>query len=149
MIGFGFKEIVLSAGAPLGRKKNITIKTIATITASAINIYCQLNLLTIKLPIVGASKGERPTTKISSEIIEALFSGGNKSCTKVIAATDATHPLNACINLNSNNISIEVDVAQLSVAIMYKIKPIYNGGFLPKRSSNGPYKICPSEKPKK
>ena len=81
--------------------------------------------------------------------MEALLSGGKKSRTIAIAATEATQPLNACKKRITSKAFIELDVLQIIVATIYKHKPMYNGRFLPNLSSKGPYKICPSAKPKK
>ena len=70
-------------------KKNTITKMINTIIARKINTYRHPNDVTIKLPAVGASNGETPRIKISNEIKDALFSGGKKSRTIAIAATEA------------------------------------------------------------
>ena len=111
------------------------------IIARKINTYRQPNDATIKLPAVGASIGETPRIKISNEITEALLSGGKKSRTIAIAATEATHPLSACKKRITSKAFTDLEVPQIIVATMYKHKPVYNGRFLPNLSSNGPYKI--------
>ena len=54
------------------------------------NIHCHPNCEVIIPPIVGASSGEAPITRIIREKILALSSGVKKSRTIVIAATVAT-----------------------------------------------------------
>src|SRR5438132_6032110 len=97
-MGLGISETVVSGGAPCGKKKNTTTNKSAVIAASKINTYCHPKLLTTKLPAEGASKGERPITNTSSDMIDALFSGGKKSCTIAMAATEETQPPRACAN---------------------------------------------------
>ncbi len=149
MIGAGFNEIVLSGACPSGKKKNTSTKIINVMAASMIKTKCQPHQPTIKLPTVGASNGDAPSINTRNEMTTALFSTGKKSLTMAMAATEATQPPNAWINLMTHNISIVPAVKQPMVAMMYKTSPAYNGRFLPKRSSKGPYKICPRANPKK
>ena len=120
---FGFNETERSGFCVCGKKKKIRIKIIKTTDASKIKIERHPNIAITRLPAVGASIGEAPRIKISNEITEALLSGGKKSRTIAIAATDPTQPLNACKNLIINNPFIEVDVLHKTVAIMYKKRP--------------------------
>ena len=138
MIGLGLREIVLSALWPSGKKKKTNIKMIQVIAANAIKTVCHPQVTIIKLPAVGASNGDTPKIKTRNEITLALFSTGKKSLTIAIAATDATQPPMACIKRITQSPSMVFVVKQPMVARMYKIKPTYKGGFLPKRSNSGP-----------
>ena len=119
------------------------------IIANTIKTVCHPQAVIIKLPAVGANNGEAPKINTSNEMIDALCFTGKKSLTIAIAATDATHPPIACTNRMIQRPSIVLIVKQPMVAMMYNIRPAYNGGFLPNLSSNGPYKICPIAYPKK
>ena len=66
-----------------------------TMIASMANTQCQLAIVTIKLPVVGASMGDKPNINTSKEIILALSSAGKKSSTMAIAATEALDELDA------------------------------------------------------
>ena len=123
-MGFGFKETDKSGFCVCGKKKKTRIKIIKTTDANKIKIERHPNSAITKLPAVGASIGDAPRIKISNEITEALLSGGKKSRTIAIAATEPTQPLKACKNRITNNSFIEFDVLHNTVTIMYKTRPM-------------------------
>jgi hypothetical protein len=91
--------------------------------------------------------GDTETTNISIENTFALSFVSNKSLTIALAATIPTQPPIAWKSLNTIKLFTEPEKAQPTEAKKKRQSPAYKGGFLPKRSSNGPYNNCPAEIP--
>ena len=127
-----------SGGWPSGSSRQETASIRTANAARTMNTHCQPRCTATKTPTLGASSGETPRIKISSEMILAVSCTGKKSRTMAMEATCAAHPPSACTKRMATSHSTVRENRQSTQAARNSVNPAYNGSLRPNRSSSGP-----------